>query len=140
MSKLWMSGEIQVDVNESFGKASNAIEGVVNHLIEDVSFGGKIEQWAFIAIIRKEDHPLFDEVVKKSSRGKVLEFRLKIPHTEFLSASPKEQTRLILKGLLRSVTLMDRIGLSAEIQDALRTTLSRAEFELVGPDIPSQKN
>jgi hypothetical protein len=140
MSKLWMSGEIQADVAESFRKASNAVENVVNQLIEGVSFGGKIEEWTFIAIIRKEDHPLFDEVVKISSRGKVLEFRLKIPHSDFLSASQIEQTRLILRGLLRSVSLMEKLGVTTEIQDALRTALSRAEFELIGPDKASQKN
>jgi hypothetical protein len=104
-------------------------------LLADVSFGKKIEQWAFIAIILEEDNPDYDEVVKKSSRGKVLEFRLKISHAEFLAASPAERISLIFKSLLRSVNLMGQLGVSIDIQKALREVLFLAEnhSESLGP-------
>src|SRR5271165_3145107 len=133
MNKLWMSGEIQADVGDAFRKASNAVEAELNRLLEGFVFGGKVEEWAFIAIIRKEDHPDYDEVTRKSSRGKVLEFRLKIPHAEFASASPHEQICLILKALSRSVTLMEKLGVSADVRSSLSAVLSRAEQEMLGP-------
>ena len=132
MSKLWISGEVQADVGDSFRRASNAIEGEVNQLLERISLGEKVQEWAYIAIIRKEDHPDYDEVIKKSSRGKALEFRLKIPHAAFASASPEEQIRLMLKSLSRSVTLMAELGVATETQSALRAALFRAEQDLIG--------
>jgi hypothetical protein len=129
MDKFWWSGETQADVGDLYSQAMNVIEAELNRLLADVSFGGPAEQWAFIAIIRKEDSSLYDEVVKKSSRGKVLEFRLKIPHAEFLAASPSQRIRLIFHTLLRSVDHMRDIGVSGDTQNTLRAILSRAEKE-----------
>jgi hypothetical protein len=132
-SKLWISGEIQDDVADSFRDARIAVEKKVNPLIEGISLGAKATEWAFIAIIRKEDHPYYDEVVKKSSRGKALEFRLKISHDQFASANPREQIRLMLRALSRSVTMMGKLDVPAETQSALKAVLSQAEADLVGP-------
>src|SRR5262249_5180607 len=103
------------------------IEANINRLLDEVSLQDKADKWAFIAIIREEDNPDYDEVVKKSSRGKVLEFRLKIPHAEFLAASPEERVGLIFKSLSRSVDLMGQLGVSTDTQKALREVLFRAE-------------
>ncbi len=108
-----------------------AVEGALTRLLEGVSFGPKIEQWTFIAIIRTEDHPDYDEVAKKTSNGKVLEFRLKIPYGEFVSASRNGQIRQILGALSRSVGLMDKLGVAADIQRSLQDVLSRVDQELV---------
>jgi Immunity protein 44 len=127
MEKFWWSGETQADVGDAFAKTMKAIASELNHLLAEVSLGGKVEQWAFIAIIREEDSPIYNEVVKRSSRGKVLEFRLKIPHAAFLAASPAEKIGLILKALARSVDLMGQLGVSTDTQNALRAVLFRAE-------------
>jgi len=127
MEKFWWSGETQADVGDAFAKTMKAIAAELNRLLADVSFGGKVEQWAFVPIILEEDSPDYDEVVKKSSRGKVLEFRLKIPHAEFLAATPADRIRLILKALARSVDLMGQLGVSTDTQNALRAVLFRAE-------------
>jgi hypothetical protein len=132
LSKLWISGEVQADVGDSFRRAGNAIEGEVNQFIEGISLGEKVKEWAYIAIIRKEDHPDYDEVIKKSSRGKALEFRLKISHVAFASASPNDQIRLMLQSLSRSVTLMAGLGVATETRSALQSALLRAEQDLVG--------
>lgn len=126
-----MSGEIQADVADAYREARNAIESEIDRLLEDVSLMEKAEKWAFIAIIRKEDSPDYDEIVKRSSRGKVLEFRLKIPHAQFLAASPNERIDLILKALCRSVKLMGQLDVSAETTDRLQAILLRAEGSLV---------
>ena len=133
--KIWISGEVQADVGDPFKKATHPVEAALNRLLQGVPFGGKVEDWTFIAIIRQEDHPYYDEVVRKSAKGKTLEFRLKIPHEEFSSASPDGQIRLILQALSRSVTLMGKLGISVEAQNALQTALFRAEQELTGPSL-----
>ena len=127
MEKFWWSGETQADVGDAFAKTMKAIAAELNRLLADVSFGGKVEQWAFIPIILEEDSPDFGEVVKKSAQGKELEFRLKIPHAEFLAASPAERIGLIFKALSRSVDLMGQLGVSTDTQNALRAVLFRAE-------------
>jgi Immunity protein 44 len=132
-NKLWISGEIQDDVADSFRDARVAVEKKVNPLIEGTSLGAKTTEWAFIAIIRKEEHPYYNEVVKRSSRGKALEFRLKISHGEFASANPREQIHLLLRALGRSVTMMGKLDVPAETQSALKAVLSQAAADLVGP-------
>ena len=125
--KFWWSGEIEGDVFDFYREAIKTIEVSLNRILDEISLQDKSEKWAFIAIIREEDSPLYDEVVKKSSRGKVLEFRLKIPHAEFLAASPEERIALIFKTLSRSVDLMGQLGVSSDTQNALRAVLFRAE-------------
>jgi hypothetical protein len=125
--KLWMSGEIQADIADAYRQARKTVETEVNRLLAEVSLAEKAKEWAFIAIIREEDSPDYGEVVKKSAKGKEFEFRLKIPHAEFLPASPTERIGLIFKTLARSVDLMGQLGVSTDTQNALRAVLFRAE-------------
>src|SRR4029077_6429302 len=122
--KLWMSGEIQADVADYYRKASNAVEDQVNKLLNGLTLPEKIDEWDFVAIIREEDSPDYDEVVKKSSRGRSLEFRLKIAHSDFLSASLNGQRLLVLQALSRSVRLMEQLGVSPGTRDRLQDFLS----------------
>jgi len=130
--KLWMSGEIQADVESAYRHSANTIEAEVNRLLDGVTFEDKPAEWAFIAIIRREDHPDHDEVVKKSSRGKSLEFRLKVPHADFSSASQDQQIGLIFGALARSVNLMAKLGISANTRTILQGILSHAEKNVLG--------
>ena len=125
--KLWMSGEIQADVDSDYMKARNTVQTTVNRFLAEAAIPGKAEAWDFIAIIREKDSPDYHEVVKQSSRGNELEFRLKISHAEFSAATPAGQVSLILKALSRSVDLMGQLGVSTDTQNALRAVLFRAE-------------
>jgi hypothetical protein len=138
VKKFWWSGEIEGDAFDPYREAMKEIEGTLSPLLEGISFGPRIEQWAFIAIIRSEDHPDYDEVVKKSSRGKVLEFRIKIPYGDFVSASRNGQRLLALQALSRSVRLMGNLGVSAQTQALLQDVLSRAEQKVVQQSSQSQ--
>jgi hypothetical protein len=73
--KLWMSGEIQADVDSAYMKARNVVQTAVNGLLAAVSIPDKIEEWDFIAIIREEDSPDYNEVAKKISQGQ----RVRVP-------------------------------------------------------------
>jgi hypothetical protein len=131
MTKFWWSGEIQADVADTYTEAMKAVDVELNRLLDGVSLGWKVEQWAFIAIIRDEDSPDYGEIVKKSSRGKVLEFRLMIPHAEFLASRPRQKISLIFKALSRSVLMMENLGVSTETRRTLQAILSQAETALV---------
>jgi hypothetical protein len=131
MTKFWWSGEIQADVADTYTEAMRAVDVELNRLLDGVSLGGKVEQWAFIAIIRDDDSPDYGEIVKKSSRGKVLEFRLIIPHAEFLVSRPRQKISLIFKALSRSVLMMENLGVSTETRRTLQAILSQAETALV---------
>jgi len=129
--KLWMSGEIQADVADANRETRRIVQTEINRLLEGVVIADNIDQWAFIAIIRAAAHPDFDEVVQRTNRGKVLEFRLKIPHGAFLSATPNHRISLVLEALSRSVTLMSQLKVSADTQDALQKILLEAKKNLL---------
>jgi Immunity protein 44 len=131
MTKFWWSGEVQADVADTYTEAMKAVDVELNRLLDGVSLGGKVEQWAFIAIIRNEDSPDYGEIAKKSSRGKVIEFRLTIPHAEFLASRPRQKISLIFKALSRSVLMMENLGVSTETRRTLQAILSQAENALV---------
>ena len=129
---------MQSDIGEPYREAMKVIDAELNRLLEGVSFGSEIEQWAFLAIIRKEDSADYREVARKSSRGKVAEFRLKISHVDFASASRNGQILLILASLSRSVTLMEQLGVPTDTLAALRGVLSCADERLVRKKLPSE--
>ena len=128
MTKFWWSGEIQADVADSYREAMKAVDVELNRLLEGVSLEGKVEQWAFIAIIRNEDSPNYAEIATKTSSGKVLEFRLMIPHAEFLVSSPRQKISLIFKALSRSVLMMEGLGVPTDTRRTLQAILSQTFF------------
>ncbi len=128
--KLWMSSEMQSDVHETYRQARNVVESEINRLLEGVSLAEKADRWSFIAIILHEESSVYDEVVTRTERGKTLEFRLKIPHSEFLLASPSQRISLIFSALSRSVVLMEKLGVSSDTQKKLHEILPQAEKNL----------
>jgi len=125
-----MSEEIQADVADRYMEVRKALEAEINRLLTGVFVEEKADEWAFIAIVLEEGGPDYREIVKRSSRGKVLEFRLKISHDAFSVASPSERMRLIFKALHRSVELMQKVGVTAETRRSLRGVLCDAQKNL----------
>jgi hypothetical protein len=131
MEKFWWSGEIEGDAFDPYRETMRAIESAICPLLDHVSFGNGAEQWAYIAIIRTDDHPNYDEMAKRTSKGKVLEFRLKIAYAPFVSGSRSDRIRLVLRSLSRCISLMESLTVTSEIQDRLRQIVLRAECELL---------
>lgn len=128
LMKLWMSGEIDLSVSESFRETRKAVEASVNlKLMEAKTQIDGFIKWAFIAIIREEDSPDYDEVVKKDAKRGVLEFRLKLSHNEFLQADKKAKQLMLLSALNRSVDLMGNLGVSSDKRIDLRKLLAEVE-------------
>ncbi|WP_175948806.1 hypothetical protein [Burkholderia pyrrocinia] len=130
--KLWTSGEIEFDVEESSRIAINAIEPVVNCALEGIEFDEKAEKWTLIPIILSDTFLSgFPEVVKRSSKGMVLEFRLQIPHEEFKQASSEKKMAMLFDALSRSVDLMPKLKVSLESQEKFRAALAQARASLL---------
>ncbi len=129
--KLWTTSEAMFDVDNAVSKATNLIEDEVNRLIHGIDIDEKSDEWALIAIVLPKDlESAFPEVVRKSSKGKVLEFRLHIPHATFLDATETEQTGLVFDSLYRSIDLMPKLKVKPKTQIALREVLDRARQSL----------
>ena len=124
---FWMSEEIQSDVADKYARARRLVEKEINRLLADASISEPVDKWAFIAIVRHEDHPAYGEIVRKSSRGKCLEFRLKIIHSQIMAADPEQVVALIFASLSRSVSLMNKLGVSNRTQSTLSGILADAQ-------------
>ncbi|RBB31865.1 hypothetical protein DPV79_40105 [Burkholderia reimsis] len=127
-----MSGENEADIGDDARVARNAIEPVVNQFLEGLVFTEKFEQWAFLSIILTDKFLSgFPEVVKISSKGKVLEFRLHIPHEEFKKASAERRMEMFFDALSRSIELMPKLKVSQESQEKFRAALAQARKSLL---------
>ncbi|WP_186183118.1 Imm44 family immunity protein [Burkholderia gladioli] len=115
--KLWMSGENEADIGDDARVVRNAIEPVVNQFMEGQVFSEGFEKWAFMTIILSEKFISgFPEVAKVSSKGKVLEFRLRISHDDFKRASSVDKISMTIDALERSVGMMSKLKVSVESQ------------------------
>ncbi|WP_161603797.1 Imm44 family immunity protein [Noviherbaspirillum massiliense] len=125
-----MSEEIQSDVAESYMEIRKNIEGTINRKLANSSLSTTFIEWAFIAIVRHQDHPDYQEIKRKHTKRKVLEFRLKIDHQDFLVGSEVRRIGLIIDALRRCVTHMADFGIIAEDQHKLFAILEETEKEL----------
>ncbi|RBB31866.1 hypothetical protein DPV79_40110 [Burkholderia reimsis] len=130
--RLWTSGEIELDVEESSRIAINKIKAAVNQALEGVYFDEKAEKWTFIPIILSEKFISdFPEIAKRSSKGAVLEFRLHLPYEEFKQAGAERQMVMLFDVLSRSVELMTKLKVSHENQEKFRAALAQARKSLL---------
>jgi hypothetical protein len=99
--EFWLSGEVDSDVSTAFRSARNDVMEAANRAIRNLDVG-PVKEWAFIAIIRSVDSPLYPEVTTYRRRDSSLEFRLKIDHGDFKRADDRGASLLMMAGLLRS--------------------------------------
>ena len=126
-----MSEEIQDDVADAYMQMRKNIEADMNERLSKCTLATNIVEWAFIAIVRPNDHPNYQEVKKKHSRQKELEFRLKVSYRDFLVASEVQKIGLIIDALARSVDIMAEFGVSAEDREKLSKMLGETEKHLL---------
>ena len=110
-------------VAEPYRVAEIAIKACVNEKLRSLTLKTPFEQWAFIGILRPDDHPDYPEVCKKHIRRKTLEFRLKIDYFEFAKSDPQRQKDLIVEGLKRSVQKMAEFDVEKEDREQLMKML-----------------
>ncbi|MBJ9663143.1 MULTISPECIES: Imm44 family immunity protein [Burkholderia] len=130
--KLWMSGENEADIGDDARVVRNAIEPVVNQFMEGQVFSEGFEKWAFMTIILSEKFISgFPEVAKVSSKGKVLEFRLRISHDDFKRASSVDKISMTIDALERSVGMMSKLKVSVESQRKFHSIIDQTRQALL---------
>lgn len=127
--KLWISAEIDGDVDEKHEVARKAVESAVNQRLKTHKFSSPWKSWDFISIIMSE-RDFYDEIARKSKKDKSLEFRLKIDHGKFLKASQKQANKLLLDALGRSVEKMAKMEVSEDDMEFLKTALAEVAVEV----------
>jgi hypothetical protein len=109
---LWMSGEIQSDIGDDYRNARKDIVSITNDFLNGKEYGEGLKSWNYIAIIREIESEDYNEVHKYNKRNKETEFRLKINYNIFRSADNKEKKKLICQSLVRSISILQDIGIS----------------------------
>jgi hypothetical protein len=125
-----MSEEIQADVADAYMLTRKNIEATINENLSKCSLSENFVEWAFIAIVRREDHPDYQEIKKKHVKRKVLEFRLKIDYADFLRSSEPRRIELIINALKRCIALMEELGVSTEDRAKLSKVLDDSYRQL----------
>lgn len=130
--KLWMSGENEADIGDDARVVRNAIESVVNKFMDGQVFSDGFEKWAFVTIMLSEKFISgFPEVAKVSSKGKVLEFRLRISHDDFKMASSVDKISMTIDALERSVGMMDKLKVSLGSQGKFLDIINKTRQALL---------
>ena len=122
---FWSSSEATREASDLFRPLRNRVEAEINESLSDLVLGPQWDgwKWAFIAIIMSKEFDDYPERVRRNTKHKVLEFRLKIDHDLFIAASPGERLVLYLTELQRSVELMEKWNMSREDRTALSVVL-----------------
>jgi hypothetical protein len=105
MARLFMSGEIEGDVYDSYRVARNEVEKRLNSTLENNSYG-LLELWGVIPIIREVESAAYCEIKKYRKKKREFEFRLKIDYATFKGADDLEKRKIIMAVLLRSIDEM----------------------------------
>jgi hypothetical protein len=127
--KLWISAEIDEDVDAKHQLVWKPIQEAVNRRLLTHKFTSPWKRWVFISIIMS-DTEFYKEVAKKSKKDKVLEFRLKIDHAKFLKASQKQAGKMLLDALARSVEKMRKMEVTEADVEFLNATLAEVSPEI----------
>lgn len=125
--KLWIGAEIIADIVDEWRHARKAVESNINEVIEKKEYALPVDQWNCIAIIRNNED--FKERTLFFRKKKDMDFRLRIGHLEFKTASQISREQLIFQMLLRSLTILrakqDAPGFEVILSDLRKLALSK---------------
>lgn len=102
-----MSSEEMADCGDDSRLIRLELENRINELIKDSKLG-QYNEWAVITMILSDKGPDYKEIVRRSIKDGVLEFRLKIDYNEFIAANYEQKKKLVLNLLLESLDLMNK--------------------------------
>jgi len=126
-----MSGEIMADVDDAYQRLSNRIEASVNEALGSLSLHTEFEEWTFIAIILPPGVLDYREITRRHIKRKVLEFRLRIDHKQFLHATEPERVALIIDALERSIGLMPKLKIKPDDCGVIAGVLANVRGTLI---------
>lgn len=108
--KFWESAEVSGNGRQFIKEFVRIVEQKINLELSKsiLSVEFKDWDWTFIAIIMKDSNYLIDgidknykEIIKKSNKNKVFEFRLRIPYAELKYSNTKSRIELYFFALKR---------------------------------------
>ena len=121
--KVWISGEVDAEVGDAFHEAMWRVDSLLNEELEKETYDLPLDSWDCIAIIR--DDEVFGEITRYSKKKRDMDFRLRIGHTQFKTASPLEREALMFEMMRRSLTLLASKGLAGPELDRLAADAER---------------
>jgi hypothetical protein len=122
--KLWMSGEVKSDVADDYRFVRIGLEHAINEFLAIDDYGTGLNEWAYLAIIASDSIAAqYPEIAKYHAKRKVAEFRLVVPHEDFLIGSTIRKRELIIQSLQRSVGMLTSIGVKGADHGRLHAVL-----------------
>lgn len=109
--KLWIGAESQADIIDAFRLVRSEVENEINLAIRDVSYDIGVDEWNCIVILRDDSN--FTEKIQLSKAKRDMDFRLRLDYTQFAEATQTCRKILLLKLLLRSLSLLKDKGQNA---------------------------
>jgi hypothetical protein len=103
--RVWTSGEIEGDIDQSFRLARKAVEQALTARVGSEDYGAGVCKWALIYIIMNEEDPAYPEIQRYTKSTGVVEFRLNVDHRAFTEGDPLRQRELLAATVLRSLDL-----------------------------------
>ena len=107
--KLWLSGEVQLDVGEASRQVDNGLEAKFNAALSDRDYGEGLVEWAFISMIFGSIDPGYKEVTRYSRKKREYESRLRIDHDKFKAADFVGRMTLLCQALSTSLDRLEAL-------------------------------
>jgi len=115
----------------------NAFQDEVNIHLNAVDLARDYDEWAFLAIILPTEFLDLKEIVRRSIKKRVMEFRLKIDHGSFLAGSFTDRIDLIADALSRSVGMMGKFKVPPDERQRLKEIVQAARNSLCDSSSPT---
>lgn len=106
--KLWISGEIDSIVSDSFRVIRNYIEQNINNLLASNSYGDGILSWDVIIVISKDKGK---EVFKYNKKNKETDIHVVLDIDRFKMSNSLEKKMLLLDSLIYCVDKLSTLGI-----------------------------
>lgn len=112
---FWTSSESYKDIRKQLRPPLLFLESEIKSRVELLTLDTDAKKWAVIYMIAPEPYSsFFPEFFQYSSRETVLEFRLQVDYQAFKLTSEPGRITLLLNCLLRSIELMEGLGIDGE--------------------------
>ena len=136
--KFWASQESDFTVSDHIGKIRKLVEPLLNQKISEINFRNSQYEdwkWAFITICLGPNSPTveeYKEVIRRSLKNKVLEFRLHIKYEDFYKGSFEKQLYLYFQALHRCLdsSEMEKWSFPKEDRELLHNVLNQTEKQI----------
>lgn len=106
--KLWISGEIDSTVSDSFRVIRNYIEQNINNLLASNSYGEGILSWDVIVVISKDRGK---EVFKYNKKNKETDIHVILDIDRFRMSNSLEKKMLLLDSLIHCIEKLSTLDI-----------------------------